>query len=158
MRGNGTTAANIEKMIALRDQKAIEVADLDRRLLTAKGELAGYDKMLAAGGVSRPGMSFKQKPGRKPGAAAAAKAAAAKAATPAKNKGERKRRPKVMVKEIVMEIVATAGDEGITLHEVVAETDARGRPLPIDAVQRFLQRFKNEGHLICENGRYKLAA
>ena len=149
MKANGPAAGpNVEKMIDIRDQKAVEVSDLEKRLFTARAELVGYDKMLAAGGLVRGAKPGRKKPGRKPKVVEAKK--------PTITKKGNVRKPKVMVKGLVMEIVSAAGNEGITLHDVVAETETRGRSLPIDAVNRFLQRFKSDGHLVSENGRYKI--
>jgi hypothetical protein len=140
MTGNGNgvtptaTSINIDRMIAVRDQKATEVADLQRKLIAARAELAGYDKLLYVGGLLSLPPVEKLSPVEKG-----------------------KRRRKVAVKGVVMEIVQAAGRDGISAKDVIEQAAARGSSLPAESVTRFLQRFKIDGKLNSRDGLYTLA-
>lgn len=137
-----TAVANIEKMIAVREKKATEIATLEAQLVTARLELGVIDKMLSLAGLPQKGTRALQAP----------KATRATVATG--------RRPKTAVKEIVLEIVRAAGPNGINADGVVEKAKARGKVLPIESVLTFLRRSKSEGLLDYDfdGERFKLKA
>ena len=114
------------------------------QIQSLQGQLAGLDRALAI--LDMPG---------KP--AAAARPSAAPRSTPAKSGGRRRGGgPRPRNQALVLEFLAAAGDQGVTVADVLERGAARGTPLARASISSLLSRLKRQGRVTGDGGRYIL--
>ncbi|MCB9949176.1 MAG: hypothetical protein H6842_15345 [Rhodospirillaceae bacterium] len=132
--------SKIDEIRRERDELAAQIRSL-------QDQLAGLDKALAI--LRREERAPHTKP-------AAPKPVATDAKPPAPRRSRRSGGPRPRNQSMVMDMLAEAGEQGMSVSEVLAAGASRGTPMARASISSLLSRLKREGKVASRDGRYAL--